>query len=133
MLGARDVFKDAYHKALVTVILGIGRTGGVIMGRGANLVLTGQPVFRLRIVGSLDACTARVAKRDSIDRSVARQQVLDSDAGRAQFIRTLFGHEPEEPSAYDLTINSDHFGKKAMMELTLQAIKAGDFGFKRAR
>ncbi len=131
LLGSEDVFKDAYHQALIAVILGIARTGGVIMGRGANLVLTGQPVFRLRIVGSLDPCAARVAQRESIDHSVARQRVLDSDARRAKFIRLLFGRDPEEASVYDLTINSDHVRKKAMVELALKAVKSGDFGFKR--
>ena len=127
LLGSQDAFKDAYYQALVAVILGIARTGGVIMGRGANLVLTGQPVFRLRIVGSLDACAARVAKRESLDYAAARQRVLDSDARRDKFIRLLFGQNPEEPSIYDLTINSDHYGVEAMVDLTLEAVRSGDF------
>ena len=113
--------RAAYTRNLVNILLGISRTGGVIVGRGAHLVLEKYGAFRIRIVGSVEVCAERVAASENLDMESARKRVNDMDKARADFIDKLYQRNLDEPRQYDLIIDSDRFEPAAMEEIILLA------------
>lgn len=113
MLSGENVLDDNYRRHLVKVVLGILNTGngGVIVGRGAHLVLARQNVFRVRIIASPETCAERVAHERRISLEEARKEVARVNEGRSKFIWDVFKKRLNEPAAFDLTINTDHLSK----------------------
>jgi hypothetical protein len=113
MLSGENVLDDNYRRHLVKVVLGIFNTGhgGIIIGRGAHLVLAQQNVFRVRIIASPDTCAERVANKRQIRLEEAHKEVTRVNEGRAKFVWDVFKKRLNEPTAFDLTINTDHLSK----------------------
>jgi len=114
--------EERYLDNLVKVIMNISRKGGVIVGRGAHLILGPERAFRVRIIGSLEACTARIAGREQIDHAAARERVQAVDHERAEFVQKYFGVDNADSSVYDLVINSDRFSLEQMVDMILGAM-----------
>lgn len=113
MLSGENLLDDNYRRHLVKVVLGILNTGagGVIIGRGAHLVLAQQNVFRVRIIASPETCAERIAPKRQISLEDARKEVTRVNDGRAKFIWDVFKKRLNEPTAFDLAINTDHLSK----------------------
>ncbi|MEM9302401.1 MAG: cytidylate kinase-like family protein [Pseudomonadota bacterium] len=121
ILTGENVFKDSYRRNLVNAILSIAAGGGVIIGRGANLVLGDEQAFRVRIVGSEASRVGRMARDGGVELAKARSLVTVEDRKRSDFIRTLFGRDINDPINYDLVLNSDRLDRGMMVELILAA------------
>ncbi len=118
-------YEDYYHY-LVKTVLSISRTGGVIVGRGANLILGEQRAFRVRINGSIKECAKRVASREQISNEESIKLVREVNNERAEYMRTLYDTDINDNSTYDLMLNSDRYDRVQMVELILDAMeKAG--------
>lgn len=113
MLSGENVLEDNYRRHLVKVVLGIFNTGngGVIVGRGAHLVLARQNVFRVRIIAPPETCAERVARERRIGLEEAGKEVASVNEGRAKFVWDVFKQRLNEPAAFDLTINTDHLSQ----------------------
>jgi hypothetical protein len=119
--------EQRYRDLLVSVILNISHRGGVILGRGAHLVLGPKRAFRVRIVGSHEQCAARIAAREQLSLEQARERVLAVDHERAGFIRQYFGVECADDSAFDLVFNSDRYDVPQIVELILQGMRVAGY------
>lgn len=122
LLTGENLFKEPYRRNLINAILGIACSSGVILGRGANFVLAHRPVLRARIVGTPDACAERLADEEGIDVEAARRKVTETDKERSEFIRTLYDRDINDPTAYDLVINSDRIALEKIAEHILTAM-----------
>jgi cytidylate kinase len=117
---------DDYYHYLVKTVLSISRTGGVIIGRGANLILGPKKAFHIRITGSIDKCAERVANRDNIGIKESIELVKKVNKERADYIKMLYQADINDNSQYDLILNSDRYDLVQMVELILDAMeKAG--------
>lgn len=123
MFGNQTLFKDTYRQMLVGVVFGILRTGGVILGRGANFILDRYPIFRLRVVGSPEICARRFAEERHMEEKEALTEVKKIDRTRAEFIKNLCHHDINEPEAYDLVINTDHISVDEAPEVIIEAMR----------
>jgi cytidylate kinase len=123
----KDTFSyEEYYHFLVKTVLSISRTGGVIIGRGANLILGEKKAFRVRINGSEEQCAKRIASRKQMNREQSLQRVREVNSERAEYIQMLYNTDINDPSAYDLTLNSDRYDRVQMVDLILDAMeKAG--------
>ncbi len=118
-------YEDYYHY-LVKTVLSISRRGGVIIGRGSNLILSENKAFRVRITGSVEQCAKRVASREQIGTEESIKLVREVNNERAEYIRMLYDTDINDPSAYDLVLNSDRYDRVQMVDLILDAMeKAG--------
>lgn len=108
-LSGDNLLTDSYQRYLVNVLLGILDTGGVIMGRGAHIILARNEVFRVRIIGSPDICAKRVAAEEGLSVAAARQKVDHMNHERAKFVWDYWKHRLNDQTEFDLTINTDHF------------------------
>jgi len=118
---------QAFHKHLVTVIMNISKKGGVILGRGAHLVLGPGHAFRVRIVGSLEECAHRIVGREDIDLAAARERVQAVDRERDAYLQQYFGVSSSDETVHDLVLNSDRFSVAEMVELILSAMRIAGY------
>lgn len=121
----KHVSRDEYVHFLSTVIRGLYHTGGVIAGRGGHVILAGRDILRVRIVGSVEACATRVSEQEGISYAEAKRKVQDSNKRRGKFIWDLFHSRYNEPTNFDLIVNTDYFRRlDDVVELILLAVKA---------
>lgn len=102
-------YPESYRFHLVNVVLEISRRGGVIMDRGAHVILAARPVFRVRITGSLEHCAERVAAREGIALEAARARVETVNRERDDYLYNMFKRHLHDASLFDLVINTDRF------------------------
>ncbi|MEN8207104.1 MAG: cytidylate kinase-like family protein [Pseudomonadota bacterium] len=119
--------KERYLHHLVKVILNISKKGGVIVGRGAHLILGPDKAFRVRITGGLEACAQRVARREQLDIEAARERVTTINRQRADYLQKLYGEGINDCGDYDLTINTDRFDVDAAIELILHSMQLAGY------
>ncbi len=105
----KNVTRDAYLQAVTSTMRGLYKLGGVIVGRGGHIVLAGRRVFRVRIIGSVEACARRIALQEHIDLAEAKKRVRESNRVRGQFMWNIFAVRANDPANFDLVINSDRF------------------------
>lgn len=104
-----DLTEDAYRTQLVNVILSLGRVGGIILGRGANVVLSTSCALRVRITASPEVCVRRVVERYHVSEDEARRQISEINANRGRFVWELFHRRNSDASSFDMVINTDRF------------------------
>jgi cytidylate kinase len=124
MVTGKNVSRDDYVNALVTVIRSIYHKGGIIMGRGAHVVLGGRDVLRVRLTGSKEACAKRVAHREHLTLSEAKRKCAAMNKERGAFVWNMFKSRLNDPTNFDLTINTDHFAHyEQIVETILRAME----------
>jgi cytidylate kinase len=119
--------EERYLHHLVRVVMNISKKGGVIVGRGAHLILGPDRAFRVRVIGSLDRCAERVAKREQVDLETAKERVKTINRQRAEYLQKLYGVDIRECGDYDLVINSDRFTLEQMVDLILNGMQMAGY------
>ena len=107
LFSGKDVGQDAYRDTLVKVVLSLGRLGGVIIGRGAHLILADGCALRVRIAGSPEICARRMAAQGhgTYDHELAKAKELNHRRG--QFVWDVFHSRLSDASHFDITVNTD--------------------------
>ncbi|MDK2972111.1 MAG: hypothetical protein PWP23_1866 [Candidatus Sumerlaeota bacterium] len=131
LITGKPAAKDDYRRHLINVVLGVARAGGVIVGRGAHLILDEKHVFRVRIVASPERCAKEIATRKNLSMEAARKEVERVNRERTDFIRTHFKAAWDDSSRYDIVLNSDRLDKEAMIEIVLQTMEHAGFVVKK--
>jgi cytidylate kinase len=106
-------------------------TGGVVLGRGAMLVLGARPdVLRVRLDGPVEARVAQVAEREGMDLDEVRAMQQDTDGARDHYLKLFYKARQDDPSLYDLVIDSTAIPFESCTELiaTAAAAKASRIG-----
>lgn len=98
-----------YRHHLVNVALGIVYSGGIIIGRGAHVILAEHDAFRLRLVGTVDRCAQRIANAKKISLEQAKKEVQTVNHERGEFLWETFKQRLNDPTLFDLIINTDEF------------------------
>jgi cytidylate kinase len=82
-------------------------TGAVILGRGGGAAFHAWPdVLRVRLFGLPEARIAQAARIENVDALTARQRQPEVDRARAQYVRRLYNVDIDDPSLYQLQIDS---------------------------
>jgi hypothetical protein len=115
-LGQQD-----YLRCLARVLLRITAQGGVVVGRGANLILAHRHVFRVRVTGTPRVCARRLSAAEGIAEDEALRRVLATNEERARFVRSYFRRDINNPTDYDLVVNTDNIGLAEAAEIVLHA------------
>lgn len=80
----------------------------VLMGRGGNFLLKDIPyALRVRVRASLENRRERIMKRETVDMETALWLIEKTDRERSGFIRSIYGQDWDDPSHYDLVIDTD--------------------------
>ncbi|HQR46838.1 MAG TPA: cytidylate kinase-like family protein [Thermoanaerobaculia bacterium] len=120
-----DPGQARYLKEMTRVIARIAREGrAVLVGRGANWILTPSRGLRIRAVGARDARAVFLAEAEGIALDKARKQVEENDAAQKKFIRQAFNRDIDDPAGYDLILNPIDLGLEASVAAVVSALKA---------
>lgn len=116
-------YPAAYRHHLVDVILGIAQSGGIIMGRGAHIILSDRRVFRIRVLGDEEMCAQRIAEREAMAIESARVKAARINQERSHFLWKMFRVRHNDPSTFDVVINTDKFDDfESIAELIMMAM-----------
>jgi cytidylate kinase len=118
--------EDYYTALLHTLRCLAVRGDAVVVGRGANFALAGEPDgFHVRIIGSTEARSKRLAVRWETTVEEARRRMSEMDSGRRSFIRQHFKQDMDNPQAYDQIYNTDRLSAEQVVSSLLAAINVG--------
>jgi len=101
------------------------QTGGVVLGRGATVVLAGHPgVLRVRLNGPAEWRIAQAAAHYGFDLATARRVQVQTDRARDAYTHHFYGVHPGDPKLYDLMIDVSRFGFAVSEEMIVRAAGA---------
>ena len=120
---------DDYHEALYRTLVSLGTRGrAIFIGRGANFVLKGHPGLHIRVMASPDVRVERLCLRWHVTPNEARQRMRHLDLERKNYIRHHFGQDTDDPSHYDLLLNTDHISPEQAVASVLSVMKVQSAG-----
>ncbi len=90
------------------VVLTIGKHGrAVIVGRGANFILTPESRFRVRVIAPIETRIGNISRDYDVSPKTAKRRMIKTESDRRAFIRKYFNSDIGESVNYDLIINTD--------------------------
>jgi cytidylate kinase len=107
LVTGKDLSEDTYKHHLINVVVSIARSGGVIVGGGAHLILARSGALRVRFTGSPEICAARVAAAENLDLDTALKRVEEANHSRGKLVWDHFQVRLNDPRTFDLVINTD--------------------------
>jgi cytidylate kinase len=111
-----------YERLLRQALHGLATENrAVIIGRGANFVLRGSQVLNVRLVAPMALRVGIAQVEYDLSETDARRLIRREDADRAHFIRTMFHHDIDDATQYDLMVNLAEFPPESAVELILRA------------
>ncbi len=130
------VYKEQSEKYITAVdeTLNELASGGnvIIVGRGANLaLLTHRNVFNLRLVADFAIRVKRVMEREKAPEADIRRRITEMDYAREAYYRYLYNVMPDDPSIYDMVLNTSRVTLEeaaAMIVAAFEAIRAARTG-----
>jgi cytidylate kinase len=107
LLSGKDLSPDTYRDSLVRVVMSLGRLGGVIVGRGAHVILAEECALRVRITGSPPICARRMVAQGHGTVAELEAKAKEVNHNRGKFVWDVFHSRLSDASEYDLTVNTD--------------------------
>jgi len=121
--GARFT-EDDFLQAVERFVVPLARGGAaVFVGRGTAFLLADEPVLRALAVAPFDVRAARWAQRQGLASDAAADELRAEDARRFEFIRHHFGARLDDPSAYDVVVNTATLGADAAADVIIDAVR----------
>ena len=111
----RDAVRDAAERGSV-----------VLVAHAACYACADRPeVLRVCITAPLSARASRVASALGISEKEAARSLRRSDAGRASYLKRVYGVGGESPADYDIVINTERLAPDAAAGLILGLVQTG--------
>jgi cytidylate kinase len=114
-LGLLGIYPDddtnvKFRDAISQVVIEIADKGNVvIVGRGSQIILKGFPnCLHLKIIAGMDTRIKNVQLSKNVNEKAAKAQIDKFDQNRQNFVKKFYQEDWNDPSLYDLTINTDH-------------------------
>jgi cytidylate kinase len=107
------------------VILSLAEAGGyVILGRGAQAILTDRPgACHLSLVGEEPDRAQRVARWQEIDLKEAAARCQRADDERANYVRRFYGRDIRDPLLYDAILNTSRISLDMATEVAVEVCR----------
>ena len=94
----------------------------VIVAHGASFALAGRDdLLRVLVTAPHEARVQRVAEERGTDEHAAAKELKRSDEARADYLKRFYGVEHEEPSHYDLVVNTEVLGPEGVSSVVVDA------------
>ncbi|MCF6247371.1 MAG: cytidylate kinase-like family protein [Desulfobacula sp.] len=117
------LWTDEYSKLLFQILSTIGKHGNaIILGRGANCVLHGQNILRVRLVAPENMRRNNIQKSLDLNKDDAKKNMVSTDANRAAFVKRYFNCDTTDASNYDLVINTGALSVEKAIQIITCAI-----------
>ena len=107
----RRFSETEYAKAVTRVVSTLAHRGAaVILGRGAACIVPPEQALRVLVVASAEWRRARLAEIRNVSVEEAATRLAVEDKERAEFYRRTFHFQQDEPTNYDLVVNTGTLG-----------------------
>lgn len=95
----------------------------IIVGRASNIVLRKMPnTYHVRIIAPFDSRIAEVMKVHEIHSiDEAKKFIKHEDESRAKYVKQFFHKDIEDPSLYDLVINSEFHTREQVAKIIVNS------------
>lgn len=121
--GARFT-EDDFLQAVERFVVPLARSGAaVFVGRGTAFLFADEPVLKVLGVAPFEARAERWAQRQELASGVAADELRAEDERRFEFIRRHFGLRLDDPSAYDVAVNTATLGADAAADVIIDAYR----------
>lgn len=121
---AHPFTESEYLQHVVQAIATLGERGmAVLLGRGAPFVLTPEQALRVLVVAPKTIRVERLAKAEGLGLEEARRRLEQEDAERLAFLRHHFRVEPDDPTRYELVVNTGTLDVDAAAALVVEALR----------
>jgi cytidylate kinase len=107
LLSGKDVSIESYRDTLIKLVSNFGRLGGVIVGRGAHVILAEACALRIRIAGTPDVCARRMAAAGHGELAAELAKARDLNHRRGKFVWEMFGSRLSDANQFDVVVNTD--------------------------
>lgn len=111
------------HKTTDT-ILQLARMGGsVIVGRGANVITAKlKNTFHVRLVASLEKRIPHICDITGMNEKEASNHIKKHDQNRADYIKSYFRKNIEDPLLYHMTLNTGYLGHETAAKVIAESV-----------
>jgi cytidylate kinase len=114
---------EIYIDVMEAIIYQVSRSGqGVIIGHGSQFLL--RDFGCVLIHASQLYRIKRLMDQRNLSSKAAEKMVSKTDHDRRGFLRFAFHMEWDDPSLYDLVVNTEKFGAQGAADLILDALKS---------
>jgi cytidylate kinase len=111
------VFIDSIRKIMHEFA---GKGNQIIVGRASQIILSDFPnVLRIRIIASKQTRIKNICKSKNVNFEAATAQIEKSDSFRSNYLKKFYNVDWNDPSLYDVIINTDHVMIDAAVEWIL--------------
>ncbi|HEY2773812.1 MAG TPA: cytidylate kinase-like family protein [Candidatus Binatia bacterium] len=113
----REIIREAIHE-----IADIGNV--VIVAHAASIALAGKPgVLRVLVTAPEETRIDRLAESRLLTRVNASLVITESDIARRGYFQSFYRIEDEQPTLYDLVINTEVLTTRRATEIILAAVR----------
>jgi cytidylate kinase len=115
---------SSYLEALTSIIKELAQGhSAVIYGRGSQFILREHPqTIHISMVAPNRVRLKRVMESHGLTEDKAKQEMTRFDNGAREFMKRFFAAEMEDPTQYDLVINTEHFSFETAASMIVQAL-----------
>jgi Cytidylate kinase-like family len=100
-------------------------SGGVLLGRGGMVVLRSVPhALHVMLGGPREARVTQAMILEGIDRSTAERRQDAHDRARVDYVRRLYGVDPDDPHLFHLRIDSTAVDLDTCVEVIVAASRS---------
>lgn len=107
LFSGKEISHDSYRDTLIKLIMSLGRMGGLIVGRGAHVVLADACALRVRIAGTPEICAHRMAAEGHGTYEDELARARDENHRRGKFVWDMFASRLSDAGQFDIVINTD--------------------------
>ena len=102
---------------------GVADRGNVVItSHAASFALADRDgVLRVFVTAPDEARAARIAETEGLDPKRASKEISESDKGREAYLQRFYGVKNEQPTHYDLVVNTSRLGADAAAALIVAA------------
>jgi len=114
---------DSLQRLVVDVVEELAGQGNVVIAaHGASFVLAGVPdVLRVHVTASPEVRSERVSASAGLDRKASVKSIRDSDRSRTDYLSRFYAIESEQPTHYDVVLNTDRLKITDAVEFVARA------------
>jgi cytidylate kinase-like protein len=117
-----DVFRSGTERVLRDIA---DRTGGVLLGRAAAIVLANRPgALHVRLDGPKPARLERAKARDNRPAEEVQRLLEETDRARISYVKHFYNCEPHDSRLYHLVLDSTAFPLDVCVDLIVTAANA---------
>jgi|GEM_PF-88332 len=117
LLEEQYLWPGLYLEHLTKIVKAIRKQGGaVIVGRGANFILSSEEKLSLRVVAPFEMRVQNVARTFQVPLKEARRRVANRESKRRIFIKKSFQADVTDPLHYDFVINTGRISIEEAVE-----------------